>query len=267
MIVYKVVNKINHMCYVGKTTYSLGKRKIEHNSNLLNPHTYFHKALRKYGADNFKWNIVAECNNSLILNELEKFYIDYFKSILPNGYNLTYGGEGAIHCEATKKKLSFAKLGKKNPMWGKHLSLEAKKLKAEIWKGRKHTEESKRKMSKNRKGIIFSDEHRRNLSISHKGKKLSECQRNRISFALSGKKRKPFSEEHKKNLSIAHKGIQVGLNNPMYGKKGNLSPNWGKHLSDETKEKIRLSHIGKKASKETKLKQSLARKNYLLNLR
>lgn len=94
---------------------------------------------------------------------------------------------------------------------------------------------------------------------------MSEEQKKKISNALIGK---PFSEEHKKNLSEAEKR-RVGELSPFYGKhhsdeskekmrqaklgthlteihkqhiseavKGENHPNWGKHLSAETKSKI-----------------------------
>lgn len=36
----------------------------------------------------------------------------------------------------------------------------------------------------------------------------------------------------------------IGENNPMYGRRGELAPNYGKSLSDETKKKLRESHLG-----------------------
>lgn len=53
--------------------------------------------------------------------------------------------------------------------------------------------------------------------------------RKKLSEARKGMK---FSEEHKKNLSLAHKG--------------KISPNKGKKMSDEQKEKIRQAKLSKK---------------------
>lgn len=51
------------------------------------------------------------------------------------------------------------------------------------------------------------------------------------------------SEESRKKMSIALKGKFCGEKNPMFGK----SPwNSGKHLSEETKKKLSLSHSGEK---------------------
>nr|MCK4929776.1 hypothetical protein [Nanoarchaeota archaeon] len=58
----------------------------------------------------------------------------------------------------------------------------------------------------------------------------------------------------------------LGKNNPMYGKRGNLnhmygkiSPMLGKTHTKETKKKISLANYGKTHTKETKRKMSLAR--------
>lgn len=55
-----------------------------------------------------------------------------------------------------------------------------------------------------------------------------------------------YSPEFRKKLSEAHIGIQAGENHPMYGK----------HHSDETKEKLRQANLGKKLSEETRKKIS-----------
>ena len=46
----------------------------------------------------------------------------------------------------------------------------------------------------------------------------------------------------------------------MYGKRGELAPAYGKVMSKEQKEKISKSHIGIKASEQTKRKLSEIRK-------
>ena len=60
---------------------------------------YIHKAIRKYGEENFSINqleaIECEFREDLLeqLNILEKFYIKEYNTLKPNGYNLTQGGE------------------------------------------------------------------------------------------------------------------------------------------------------------------------------
>lgn len=56
------------------------------------------------------------------------------------------------------------------------------------------------------------------------------------------------SEAHRKNNSNCKKG----KNNPMYGKTGELHPNFGKKASKETREKQRLAKLGKEGNRKGK---------------
>ena len=56
--IYLVANKVNGKLYVGKTTQTRNARKKAHEKLAMNGNGFvFHKALRKYGLDNFEWNI------------------------------------------------------------------------------------------------------------------------------------------------------------------------------------------------------------------
>lgn len=89
-IIYKITNNVNGKSYIGQTRQGIQFRWCQHTNSKDN--SYFHKAIRKYGKDNFTIDILEECPVE-ILNEREIFYIakyDTFK----NGYNLTIGGDG-----------------------------------------------------------------------------------------------------------------------------------------------------------------------------
>lgn len=66
----------------------------------------FHCAIRKYGWDNFDFEIIEEIDESFgrdYLNEREIYFINYYQSLVTqNGYNLTKGGDGC-----SKPKLTF----------------------------------------------------------------------------------------------------------------------------------------------------------------
>lgn len=51
-----------------------------------------HQAIRKYGAENFSWEVIEECEISEI-DEKEIFYIKNFNTLSPNGYNILQGGQ------------------------------------------------------------------------------------------------------------------------------------------------------------------------------
>ena len=119
--------------------------------------------------------------------------------------------------------------------------------------------------------------------LSH-GKRCKSCGCKRgdlISKAISGKNHPMYgkhpSEETKQKISDSGKGRKIseeqkqqhsermkGKNNPMYGKIDELSPNFGKHTSEETRNKISLANKGKKHTEKARQKMSEVRrgKNY-----
>jgi len=114
------------------------------------------------------------------------------------------------HFEETKKKMSEAMKGEKNPNWGKHLSEEHKRKLSESHKGRtpwnkgSHpSEETRQKMSTAHKGKIFSEEHKRKIGEVNKGKHLSEERKRKLIGVHKGAHR---SLEARKKMSEAKKG-------------------------------------------------------------
>jgi hypothetical protein len=52
------------------------------------------RAIRKYGIDNFSFNIIEECKQNQ-LNERERYWIAYYNTFY-DGYNQTLGGDTVI---------------------------------------------------------------------------------------------------------------------------------------------------------------------------
>lgn len=101
--IYKITNKINGKCYIGKTLNTIEQRWQEHireskQARSLNRPLY--KAINKYGIDNFSINIVEEIDNVLQIdiNEREKYWIEYYQSF-KSGYNATTGGDGKSYLD------------------------------------------------------------------------------------------------------------------------------------------------------------------------
>jgi len=93
--IYKYTNKIDGKIYIGQTI-DIETRKWTHEHNAKIMHKFFfYRAIRKHGIENFSFEIVEECDTSL-LNEREIYWIKHFKSNNDNyGYNMTCGGSGA----------------------------------------------------------------------------------------------------------------------------------------------------------------------------
>ena len=162
MIIYKSTNKINGKCYIGQSAFSLERRKIEHekSSRKTKVTAYFHKAIKKYGENNFKQKILYECNNKKELNTAEIYYINKFNSFGENGYNLTEGGNGSVGYKPTPetlKKISEKTkegIAKSNKSWS-----ESHKGEKNGMYGKTHTKESKQKMKENRTGLMTGDDN------------------------------------------------------------------------------------------------------------
>lgn len=92
--IYQAVNPITGKLYVGLTQ-NFKKRLSRHFSKMQSGYkTVFYDALRSYGWSNFEWRIVETCANREIANVRERFWIKVCSSIIPNGYNMTEGGDG-----------------------------------------------------------------------------------------------------------------------------------------------------------------------------
>lgn len=219
--IYVLKNKINGKCYVGQTIQLFKYRFRVHQTS----HSLIGKALRKYGSENFE-KILMENISEEQLDDLERDYIQKYNCICPNGYNLTYGGEGGRRSEEAKRIISESCKGKKKRIrtaehnkkigesskgrhWkmkmseetkkkigkankGKHHSEETKRKIGEAkngntnWLGKHHSEETKYKMSNAKKGKILTNNHKKKISESHRGKHLSEETKKKISEAKKG---------------------------------------------------------------------------------
>ena len=117
MQIYKIINLINNKVYIGKTIKSVERRFKEHirdaSKNIRKSILY--NAIRKYGSKNFKIEIIDNCYSNDHLSFMECFHIQKENSLVPNGYNLTMGGEGVMagrkHSAETIEKIRIGNIG------------------------------------------------------------------------------------------------------------------------------------------------------------
>jgi group I intron endonuclease len=137
MIIYKIENQVNGKVYIGKTEKSLTERYSKHLSNAkkkINRHLY--DSMNHYGYDKFEVSVVEECKSSSELSEREKYWIQYYDSISPKGYNMTEGGDGgytlSFWTDEQRKKLyqsqSSKRIGKKRDDSFRKLMSEKSKI-------------------------------------------------------------------------------------------------------------------------------------------
>lgn len=97
--IYKITNLINQKAYVGQSV-NIRKRFNKHRTAPFNPNDKSYDyplscAIRKYGLENFSFEIIEICKQSE-LNEKEIYYVAHYDTYR-NGYNQDEGGTSATH--------------------------------------------------------------------------------------------------------------------------------------------------------------------------
>jgi hypothetical protein len=111
MIIYKILNKINGKIYIGQTIGTLEHRMSQHKAN-NKKNSIIGKAIQKYGWNNFDVEVIDEAETIEELNNKEIYWIGYYKSLVPNGYNIEIGGKNAPNGEEIRQKISIANKGR-----------------------------------------------------------------------------------------------------------------------------------------------------------
>lgn len=114
--IYVIQNKTNLKLYVGQSI-NPKKRWHRHKSAANKNGQYpINRAIRKYGADLFTFQIIEEYSSQKDTDEAECFWIEYFQALNPEfGYNLRPGGNTSTFTAETRKKMSDAQMGKTRP--------------------------------------------------------------------------------------------------------------------------------------------------------
>lgn len=187
-LIYKITNLTNDKVYIGK------HETEDKNDDYFGSGKLIRKAIKKYGINNFKKEILFECSNKEEMDQKEKEIVNegFVKS--KNTYNLKIGGDGGFDFINTKCRNKIYENQKKavetvhellqtDENWRKFLSDKikqgmdkpevrkkmSKSIKAQRakdgswWTGKKHKEESKIKIGK------ASSIHQKGSGNSHYG--------------------------------------------------------------------------------------------------
>jgi group I intron endonuclease len=209
--IYLITNIENKKQYVGITKFSIEERFSQH----MKRGFLLTEAIKKYGEQKFSIKLIEEVESAERAYELEIFYIQKYNTKVPNGYNLTDGGDGIFGWEVSEEYRQEC---------SERIKLLHKEKKVGMY-GKNHSEETKKKMSASLKG-----------NTNCLGRTLSEESKQKIREKHLGKF---VSEETKKKISENHHDIS-GKNNPMYGKKH----------SPETIEKMRQKALMRRLKKD-----------------
>ena len=109
---YKITNKVNEKLYIGITKLSLDQRWSKHVKDSENPQYPLHRAIKKYGAENFTIETLIESDDRSFISSIEEPTIQALNS-RTHGYNVATGGYGGdLGPEANEKrrqtKLNFS---------------------------------------------------------------------------------------------------------------------------------------------------------------
>lgn len=204
MWIYKTTNLINNKIYIGQTRY------ID-NDNYFGSGNLILQAVKKYGKENFKKEILDSAKNQEELDEKEKKWIKFYNSQDKSiGYNIADGGYNVFTMNAhIKEKISKA-------LKGKYVGENAFRF-----------------------GIPLTEKHKNAISIANKGKTMSDETRKKLSIINTGKK---HSLETRLKLSIAHTGKKLSIEHRLKISESGK----GRKFSEYSKTKLKLNNINKK---------------------
>jgi len=196
MVIYKTTNLVNGKQYIGMDS--------KNNPNYLGSGSYLKRAIKKYGKQNFKKEILETCSSHVELIQREEYWLNYYDAgnnpIFYNAHNHSYGSPKLS--EDVIEKIRIANSGVNHSHYGKPKSEETKRKIANANRGRIPSEETRKKLSDAGRKRIQSEETRKKLSEIRKsfngktgmyGKKHSEETKQKMREA---KKSKPTGEGH-----------------------------------------------------------------------
>jgi group I intron endonuclease len=127
--IYVITNSVNGKQYVGLTN-NLSKRWSAHRK-AEGRCPALHSAFKKYGLDSFVFTHLMDVFNLEHAKEIERELIASKGTKVPNGYNISDGGESRQGIPAWNKGLTGgtwppSRIGRESPLKGKKLSEEHK---------------------------------------------------------------------------------------------------------------------------------------------
>lgn len=194
--IYITTNTINNKKYIGKHESTFFDEKY------LGSGIYLCNAIKKYGIENFKCELLVTADTIDELNSKEKFWIKIFKATESDMYyNIADGGNGGnlisgftdVQKQERNRKISLAMTGKNNPMYGvswkdystqEKIDNHKKKISEAVKKryldeeNRKKTSLASKKMWQNEEFRKAQCEKRRGAGNSMYGKKQTEKMKN-----------------------------------------------------------------------------------------
>ena len=139
--IYKITSPSGKV-YIGQTL-DLKKRERSYTTSNCKQQPKIFNSIQKYGWEEHSFEVIEEVLDREVLNEREKYWIEYFNS-MNEGLNCTGGADSKLISSETIEKIRQSKLGKPSPNKGKKLSEEQKKRVSERLMGNTNNRYSKK---------------------------------------------------------------------------------------------------------------------------
>jgi len=159
-IIYCIHNLSTGKKYIGQTVEKMQRRVVRHFRTINE--TKISRAIQKYSKYDFVYGIVEEVDDRNLLDEREKYWIEYYDSV-NNGFNIKEGGK----CARGYKQSQSSIEKRRKKLLGRPLSEEHKKKLSKAHKGKVLSKETVNKMIAYRTGRNLTESCKEKISQSH----------------------------------------------------------------------------------------------------
>lgn len=179
MNIYKVTNKVNGKIYIGLTTKSLDERIKTHKRAYKHTEYAFHRALRKYGFENFEFKVVEKVSCKEELLRAESRWINATDSMNPKiGYNMINQEDGLkVFSGEVRSKMSKVQIKR-----FKEMSKEEKK---KVYSRSAISHQGKRKTKNKYCGVFPTKFNTYETGITYNSKRYRKCYDDEMEAAKS----------------------------------------------------------------------------------
>lgn len=186
--IYKITSP-NNKVYIGQS-WDIERRMYHHKYYHAKLKGVVYSSMKKYGVENFTFDIIHELPIDITQSTLDAYEILYM-GLYGSCYqllNTREGGSKGKMSEVEKIRLGELKKGNTN-MLGKKHSEKTKKQMSDSAMGKKKSEITKSNISKGRQGMKLSDGHKKKISESGKGRIPNDATRLKMSKWQLGRDR------------------------------------------------------------------------------
>ena len=188
-IIYEVTNLVNGKTYIGQHITD------DLEDGYLGSGKALKAAIKKYGRENFKKEVLLFARNEQALNILEMMAVTPEFCERKDNYNLKEGGNSGRPNAEIREKMRQKKLGARNHNYGKPKTAEWKAKVSAAHRGRVVSEETRRKMSMAGKGRRHTEDAKRKIGVASSAMIRTPNQKRKIGDANA----RPFADVYNVN--------------------------------------------------------------------